>query len=556
MRSHGNLLELECGNPQEKPATFSRFVFPFAYSPKDTEKSKAESAKEKSTLHYVDCSVPELSKSKDHLVESRKDYFTYETAEVLFESAKWLEMEKRGWEGASWKNVTLYCRGKEINVAMLPPRLVLFEWPFKKNRKCSQVSKASEILRTGFLMVDLYFHDPENDVDKPELDDLLLINDFFRFFRCPYDTHAEQFGELLSEVPIDYDTSDPRKVGNPAVSSEDAYLHRWTNLLKFQAKVDGQAFELFSAPNANLPYADNRAYVWSAAILKDGAGALQKAFSSSDWQAHHYGHWIKFLNVDSPDTKSYCPSKTHRNVKQFEKAWAEERTYHRWEEDGTWYGFNYHSGVMLGPPMDESSIPVWRHFRQMYFDIALLMFYVRVSLFRFSRYLTEIAPRSGEYDKAKKEDFSRLRGLFSVFTIRYQFPLLSNQQQAVEMYTLTRQQFDIEELYAEVKEEIDNTNEFLEARDQGKISGDAYRLARFGIPLAVGALIASVFGMNAGYYPFLKWIKLFWMNRFAGITLGSTSVSFITLLVIVVVPIIFLFFLLRNNRNHINRRKG
>ena len=118
---------------------------------------------------------------------------------------------------------------------------------------------------------------------------------------------------------------------------------------------------------------------------------------------------------------------------KFERRWAKERTYHRWEELGTWYGFNYHSGVMIGPPFNTPhDTPIWRHFRQMYFDTALLLLYIRVTLFRFSRQLTKI---TSEYDITESKShkvFQCLRADFTTFTIRYQFPLLSNQQQAIE----------------------------------------------------------------------------------------------------------------------------
>ncbi|MGH8613413.1 MAG: hypothetical protein ACREYF_15710 [Gammaproteobacteria bacterium] len=62
----------------------------------------------------------------------------------------------------------------------------------------------------------------------------------------------------------------------------------------------------------------------------------------------------------------------------FEREWAKERTYRRWEEWGSYYGFNYHSGAMLGPP--ETNPPFWRHFAEVYFDQVLLLLYLRVSL--------------------------------------------------------------------------------------------------------------------------------------------------------------------------------
>jgi hypothetical protein len=522
---------LTCGDPRYEPASFSRFVYPFAYKYSPVETSTDSSQDKEKALHYVPCDEKSFNASKE--------YFTPETNEVLFDSAKWFEMKNSVWANESWwEGIAFPCRGREITVSMLPPRLVLFEWPNQLDEKTDKKSELS-LLRTGFLLVDLFFR--KDHKCKPDLDDLLLINDYFRYFRCPYEAHAELFEDLLFNVPVEYGKQTSKKVGDETIDDNHAYLDRWKELLKFPISISNIRYSLntyHDPPILNYPYADHRTYVWSAAILEEGATSLSKSFTTSNWQAHEYGHWIKLLNVDGP-SGSNCPSKTHKNVMHFEKKWAQDRTYHRWEEQGIWYGFSYHGGVMLGPPWDIPAPPLWRHFRQMYFDMALLLFYIRISLFRFSRQLTDITPRSGKYEDKDNKNFDRLRSVFSVFTIRYQFPLLSNQQQAIEMYDLARRHFDLDALYKEVKEEINNTNEFLESKKQGQLTKDANLLARYGIPLAAASLVASLFGMGAKDYPILDWIVIFFKNCcdltwWANLNYSRmTSISFLILLIIV-----------------------
>lgn len=536
MNSLNNHLMLECGNPEEKSATFSRFVYPFAYGVRCRQPGENDSQ-----LHYVESGTAKGQGGKENFFKSRREYFTHETSEVLFDSAKWLQIAEDGWKKTPWANsIIFHCRGKEVAVSMLPPQLVLFEWPTDNTIK-TEIKGDAEILQTGLLIVDLYFPEPTDPKNHPEIDDLLFINNHFRYFRRPYNQCAKNFRNLLAEVPVEYCGSSLKKVKDFSDEDGEAYLLRWTNLIDVPINSS-----VVIKPD-NRVYADNRTYVWSAAILKEGVKSLQRSFHCSNWEAHTYGHWIRLLNVDSPDT-SGCPGKTHSLISQFERKWAEDRTYHRWEESGTWYGFSYHSGVLLGGT--DSGIPSVCHFRQMYFDIALLLFYMRVCLFRFSR---ELAATIKEDENKIPNLFKELRRRFLTFTIRYQYPLLSNQQQAIEMYTLAREHFDIKELYEELKGEIDNTHQFREAVEQHKLAVDANHLAKYGIPFIIASLVASIFGMNAMDYPFLDWgRRLISTGLPEGFFWRSPSLSLVVMIVIIAAGGCFGIFLTRDSKRNKN----
>ena len=206
-------------------------------------------------------------------------------------------------------------------------------------------------------------------------------------------------------------------------------------------------------------------------MIDDGGNAFHPYHktknSTEDWEAHIYGHWIKLLNVDKPDATA---RHTHFSTR-FEREWAKERTYHRWEEWGTFYGFSYHSGALLCPPFNEpDDVPLWRHFGTMYFDMYLLLLYVRVTLFRFSTQLTAISrdARGQGDDKIKdwSDKFEALRWQFALFTNLYQFPLISNQQQGLELYSLARKYLDLDDLYKEVHSEIQSSHDFLLQKQQ------------------------------------------------------------------------------------------
>ncbi|KAJ3308450.1 hypothetical protein HDU93_005745 [Gonapodya sp. JEL0774] len=184
------------------------------------------------------------------------------------------------------------------------------------------------------------------------------------------------------------------------------------------------------------------------------------------------GGWIRFLNVDSPGTG--LPSK-------MESEWASPRTYMRWDCYNTRYGFSEHSGVLWA---DKDMYNLKSTFFDLYFDMALLLLYNRVVLFRFSSDLFDLAELtharlSGRVDsdngatllqvmyaaapwhpkKLAERGFLHTREQFSRFVDLYLFPLVSNQQQGVELYSIFREAMDIDALYTEIKAQVSDSHD-------------------------------------------------------------------------------------------------
>lgn len=514
MRQTGGSIILQA-KQAEKPGqhTFSRFVLPFSYKARSLSKQQVARTSLCYKIESDDASRIFRKKTE------RMKYFTRETADVLFNRAKRLvlgDAEKASdeesayigaWSESPWAQgvpMTLP-DGTRIDLVMERPSLILFEW--------DGASKRRSVMQTGFLILDIRLK--ARDGREPILDDLLALNEFFRFIDRPYEKHYIDedggycFRGLFAETPISFVKGDAKQ-GSDLTLQDDAsqhYTDRWMELLELPVEIDGKYYGLVAAGDRDkaknylkagegdaglLVYADNRAYVWSAAVLEKGVEGLQALARSPSTRAQDYGHWVRLLNVDKPER---APSKTHDLSSPFEREWAAERTYKRWEASGTWYGFSYHGGVMLSAP----SLFV-DHFATIYFDIVILLFYLRVTLFRFGDRLSEYAKEEGQL---RYEGFKELREQFARFTILYQFPILSNHQQAIEMYTLAREQFDVAEIFDETKNEIHETHAFLEMDDSIKLSEAAVRLSRWGLPIAAGALAAGVFGMNIKDFPLL-----------------------------------------------------
>jgi hypothetical protein len=494
------ILPICCGDPGLKPATFTRFVLPFAYDIK--LKPKSEQSNAPPSFHY---------EKLQRIDEARRDYFTVETGKALFDRATWLRLKKgapgngpaasgggaAGETDASQRFCVKSIGGDSLPMIMSPPQVVLFELPLCGEAGLADVGK-KHLLGVGFLIVETYFR--ENDARRPSLDDLLRFNELFRYYKKPFDEHPPQVAGLLSLHAV-------CQLTYGKAQADDLIYSRWSRLLEFPFRHDGSDYGLVSK-DWDI-YADNRLFVWACAVIEGGGEALRNTFKRSgndsgrgDGQAtpasekkgilraDDYGHWIKLLNVDLPARDG--PRETDE-ARDFERVWARERTYHRWEELGTFYGFNYHSGALLAPYMREPT-PLWKHFGQMYFDMAILLLYIRIALFRFSRRLYDISagarsrtgkPRSEE---RWRNDFESLRWDFTLFTNLYQFPLISNQQQGVEMYACARKFMDVDDLYREVEKEINTSHEYLEQRQQRRQSETTTLLtvvATFGLAISV-----------------------------------------------------------------------
>lgn len=474
-----DLSTLEFGDPEQDPASYSRFVLPFAY-----EKSEWAPAPAPSKVQFLQlrpgppAGISARSFSRTHF---HRKYLTFETAEVLYERAKWLELCQDGYPLE--KSFPLYRPlddgEKPIDVTLAPPLLVLFEWP----KQAADVE--GRIFATGFLVIELWFPEPVS------FGDLCWVNEMFRYWMKPFKEHPKirNYRQALRDAPI----FSPEGPLLPPPPDADSYLDRWSKLLVLPCAIDNATYRLVSVdlveeagkwvdsgeePSGWIVYSDHRAFVWTCAVAREGAAGGAKA------------SWARLLNVDPAEWGA--PS-------SFEEKWTEKRTYQRWAHAGSLYGFTLHSGAALIPPWKEP--PLWRHFRESYFDQTLLLLYTRVSLFRISRRLSEVSADArdrpaGDADEQLRKDLTGIRKNLTLFANLYQFPLLSNQQQGIELYTQAREVMDIQLLSDELDQQVKGSHDLLEILSDHEEALAARRLnvvAAGGLALAVAT---GFLGMN------------------------------------------------------------
>lgn len=447
---------IKSGNPFGKnatPASYTRFILPFKYSGKISEFKQGKL--------WTDIKPDKNS-------EEREKYFTNETSQVLFHQAKYFEFNH---------DDLLHFDYLDKTISLNSPKIALFE---------AELGSKESLLKTGFLILEIYFKEEQ----EISLELLLEINELFRYKTEPYKGHSNQlsqnFNQHLAQFLLKEKDSTPVKYGH------------WQRLLdSFFGDSFGKGWDI---------YADSRAFVWTCVVTKKREKDLvekdlvEKFYpdSSDKWQAQNYGHWIKLLNVDKSREdrdrlagQEFNSQSVHSST-EFEREWADKKTYKRWEELGSFYGFSYHCGAAFIPPSTDPGY--WQHFGQMYFDMYLLLLYTRVTVFRFSNKLTEISIEATKKDDVEanilnwRKSFESLRWEFTLFTNLYQFPLISNQQQMIEMYAIARESLDIEDLYNEVKEEIHNNQEYILQQVQQKQSESSLTLAEQSTALAATSL--------------------------------------------------------------------
>ena len=217
----------------------------------------------------------------------------------------------------------------------------------------------------------------------------------------------------------------------------------------------------------------------------------------------------QLLYVDNPDTNfRYDP--------EFTKSLITEKCYRRWLHYGTRMAFSRYSGVFQYFGHREY---LYRPFSSMYYQMFLLITYYRTRLIRFSEEVAEIA-RDWPYDDEQLSPLlkARLRKLhkdFMRFMNMHWFVEVTNQDQGIEIFKLMREAFELEPMYAQVKEEIERADELVGLLHNEKVERFNKYAGWIGIFLGLAAILTGFFGMNfekiaeTGGWGSLSW--LFWI---------------------------------------------
>lgn len=247
-----------------------------------------------------------------------------------------------------------------------------------------------------------------------------------------------------------------------------------------------------SEPSQKVPYTpilDDRMLVYTYVEFSKKMAPQSDEKTEQEMKEAANLYFAQLLYVDAP-------AKEYRYESGFMETLMAEHTYRRWDQYSTKIGFSRYSGAFLYFGHDEN---FYRTFESMYYQMFLLIVYYRACLIRFSDEIAEVAKHFPETDKVKQpaaakfvNELRTLRTHFMKFMNIHWFKEVSHQDQGIELFSIMRKAFDLDDMYGQVKEEIERADDLSELFRQGQIERLGRKMTIWGIVIAMVALIATV----------------------------------------------------------------
>lgn len=514
------------GNALTELATFSRFVLPFAYEPwlaHESPEINQEYFREATMEDLIFAPQKCAADYAQAMVNTRRDYWTPDTADVIYDSSRWMILA--GTDEPRPRQLTVKLPSlkpggpaRELSVLCQSPSLILMEFPPlecipRLEPMTHRDGNPRDFLKTGFLIWECSpISLSATGGPQWTLGDWLRFNELFRYSALPYPGVREAHCEMFLEK--DPNASEPFEKRWAALLERPVRLNAgggaWVRLIPTQWREETRNWRYPDVTKASLKtpepsrrgwyvHPDQRSFVYSCVVLPNEAESLRDAVKSERLffrsPTPELAAWHALVNVDSPPRANNMTPPILEPPSEFDRNWIRKRSYLRWQHRETIYGFCTHSAAMLTSLHAQGNVKSWKHFRDMYFDMVILFLFVRTVLLRLSAGLnlvTRNLKQNGrghlnELDSFGKQ-FYELRLQLDLFTNLYQFPLLSNQQQGIEMYKVVRKAMDVDDLFREVQEEVKSTHDMLTSRQSRSIEvamGWLSVVATVGIPVAI-----------------------------------------------------------------------
>ncbi|HEU0063316.1 MAG TPA: CorA family divalent cation transporter [Hyphomicrobiaceae bacterium] len=196
-----------------------------------------------------------------------------------------------------------------------------------------------------------------------------------------------------------------------------------------------------------------------------------------------------------------------QQLAEFESRYCYDRLHdscHGSNWSGTRYMTCGHSMVVIGNVADPSFTHLERGtlgaFRHQHFLVFLIAHFHKAALLMFSDRLAEAVNRLDVRDAAAvlkfRADTRLALETFLRFTHRYWFHEVSHHEQAQHLFNMCRQHLEVDQLYTDVREEVQDMSQYLEAEAARRQNETMMRLTvvtTFGL---IGTVATGFLGMN------------------------------------------------------------
>jgi len=197
---------------------------------------------------------------------------------------------------------------------------------------------------------------------------------------------------------------------------------------------------------------------------------------------------------------------SERHIQDFETRYCYDQFWNeqRGGSPGTRFMSCGHAFTMVGDAGDpffvDAEAGLLGQFRHQYFLLFLIPHFHKAALLMLSDRVADALNKLRISDADSVKDFKRsirqLREIFLRFTHRYWFHEVSDQPTAKEIYRMTTTYLDTDRLYLEVRDEIEDMSEYLEADTLRRQANTVVRLTvvtTFGL---IGTVVTGFLGMN------------------------------------------------------------
>jgi len=309
-------------------------------------------------------------------------------------------------------------------------------------------------------------------------------------------THQVQFFDAHGRLVSASDYGDREKYVSLVreIKQTPLSLH-WESLLKplVPAYLGGGALQYYQIENKRIPIMSLLAFDEPRALSR---GDIARIAFTTKWGAS--------------DTLPFSPT----FLADFEERYCYDRF---WDGDDPASGMNTRY-MMCGPAFamvtkhGDAALELAQTFRHQFFQIGMLVNFHKGALLNLSnRFSISVERlRVGDHDSVRvfKQSVRETLELFLRFNHRYWFHEISNQVLAADIYRRWSHQLGSDELYAEVREESRDINEYLDADRTRRSSDNAQRLTVVSACGMVGMVATGFLGMNifehASYGPWEK----------------------------------------------------
>ncbi|MBI5206200.1 MAG: hypothetical protein HY934_00235 [Candidatus Firestonebacteria bacterium] len=189
---------------------------------------------------------------------------------------------------------------------------------------------------------------------------------------------------------------------------------------------------------------------------------------------------------------------------------------------GTLYGFSRFSSTCLvngykgkdkKGKESFSFNEIYNHFETIYYEIALLTYFQRAALLKFSKEAAKCADEFKQSDENVYKNIKKLKEDFLLFTNKYWFIEITGQEQGIDIHNKWSDVVKNNQLFEEVRQELSELHEYIEIIQANDENIQANKLNLLMGALTILATIGLILSLWIGFFSISIPDKIFCIKK-------------------------------------------